>query len=127
MLDSQAMKTVLEYLRDNGATTLLRLKKDTGLYGTSLIKTLQACPDIFILTENQQKSELNTEGEFGADITQMLQAYENRQRRKQNFLYMAIAGFGLLLVLLLVLAGMTSDRNERTDPATIPVPVDTAL
>lgn len=126
MLELHEFRMVVEYIDQNGSTTMLRMKKDTGLFGTRLSKTLEAHPDLFILSENSQKVALNTDSEHYGNIGAMVTLYQERKQKKQSLWYMLAGGFALLLVVLFALTMLTSEKPTGPRPGEIPVPVDTA-
>jgi hypothetical protein len=102
MLEVKELQRVLESVEQNGnpGLSMLRLKADTGLYGTELTKTLQRNPDIFKLTENGQLVQINREAEHAGNHEAILHLYATRQAGKKRMVVLIV-----LIVAVVLIAG----------------------
>lgn len=87
MLKTYELEKVLLQIEQNGnpGMTMLRLKKDTGLYGTRLTNFLEQQTEFFTLTENGQMVNINTMQDHHGDREKILGLYEKQlaNRRKK--------------------------------------------
>ena len=96
MLKVSELDHVLKLIEKNGnpGMTMLRLKKESGMYGTRLTHFIEKHKDIFTLTENGQMVNINTFGEHRGHREEILKIYEkdlSARNKKLRATYIAVA------------------------------------
>lgn len=119
MLEVYELQKVLQLIEQNGnpGISLLRLKADTGLFGSRLSHFVQKHPEIFHLKENGQMVEINKEAEHLGSHETILKNYETNKSQKKRMIMLIVVTVAFILIAGNGIGYLVSQRMEASSNA----------